>query len=163
MMVLSQACQSLCYLSDRAALAAASLSAAWSHPKSPLSKKAGCPHRVRSSIESTSALSPQGGPCICVHGVPVLLILTGVHFAIWRPIVSGALQKRLSKSWGTPGSLGDSLPIAHTDFQCTVVCHLRMLAVFSLLPWILSSSEGRFSTLQKLPTLRPDKGLVFIL
>lgn len=43
MMVLSQACQSLCYLSDRAALAAASLSAAWSHPKRPLSKKAGYP------------------------------------------------------------------------------------------------------------------------
>lgn len=74
MMVLSQACQPLCYLSDWAALTAATLSAAWSHPKPTLllSKKGRVPHSVRSFVESTSALSPQGGPCICTCGVPAM-------------------------------------------------------------------------------------------
>lgn len=30
-----------------------------------------------------------------MHSVSVMSILTGVHFAIRRPVVSGALQKRL--------------------------------------------------------------------
>lgn len=130
MMVLSQACQSLCYLSDRAALAAASLSAAWSHQSTPFFPKR------------------QGAPsCQVLHGVHQCLVTPrralylhaqcpcNVH-SHWgslcypKTCCFWSTAEEVTNSWGTPGSLGDSLLIAHNDFQCTVVCHLRMLAVF---------------------------------
>lgn len=112
----------------------------------PSFQKGRVPHRVRSSVESTSALSTPRralhlrARCPCnVHSHWGSLCYLKTH-------LSGALQKRLPNSWGTPGSLGDSLPIVHNDFQCTVVCHLRMLcftAAVDVLEWgqILCSPE----------------------
>lgn len=71
-MVLSQTCQPLCPLSDRAALAAASLSVARSRPKlTLLSEKAGCPTVSDPPWSPPVPCHPKEGPafhmpCPCI-------------------------------------------------------------------------------------------------
>lgn len=102
----------LCCLSDRAALAAASLSAVWSHPKpTPLvSKKAGCPLMPDPPVPC----HPKEGPAFA-HAVSLMLALTGVYFPSEDPPF-GAFSRRDYLTSGTHTVPSQYLLIAHDSF-----------------------------------------------